>query len=531
MYKVIIADDEAVFRKYLRGVIDWEAEGFKYCGEAKNGMEAWELVQREKPHVALIDINMPYMNGMDLAGKLKKFNPDMVVILVTGHSEFEYARKAIKIGIEDYILKPFDEEELLTALHHAKNSLQKSRIGQDQDREERQIWRESFLNLLISGEYRDDDEFILHQMNKFDFHGYPTVFQVVSVEIDDLLHEWKQLNDIRFKKYIVSNLLKDLIHLKGKQCIFNGPENRIISLLQFADDEDDKQFSTRGYNQLFELTRDRFGFMVSVGIGNPGHGISSIRKSYKESVIALQNRISTDQANVVHYLDTATRTSNVGFYPSEMNENLLISLRLHDEVEIRKHLEAIEGFIRGRQLSGDYIHMILAGLVSLCLTYVYEIGKTVEEMFPADFSPFQEITNQPTLEEAFQWITELYMTAIKYSESVKHSKSAKILAAARDYIQNHYQDSQLKVEEVSRSLFIQSRYLRKVFKQELGIGVSDYITDVRMRKAKELLLHGHNLRLSDISLMVGYSDPSHFSKSFKKYTGLPPSEYEVLHKK
>ena len=113
MYKVVIADDEAVFRKYLRGVVDWEAEGFEYCGEAKNGMEAWELVQREQPHLALIDINMPYMNGMDLAQKLKEFNPDMVVILVTGHSEFEYARKAIKIGIEDYILKPFDEEEHL----------------------------------------------------------------------------------------------------------------------------------------------------------------------------------------------------------------------------------------------------------------------------------------------------------------------------------------------------------------------------------------------------------------------------------
>ncbi|MGG3279323.1 response regulator [Paenibacillus solani] len=531
MYKVVIADDEAVFRKYLRGVVDWEAEGFEYCGEAKNGMEAWELVQKEKPHLALIDINMPYMNGMDLAQKLKEFNPDMVVILVTGHSEFEYARKAIKIGIEDYILKPFDEEELLSALHQVKNNLQKTIIGQHQEQEERQLWRESFLNLLISGEYRDDDEYILHQMTKFDFAEYPAVFQVISVEIDDLLHEWEQLNDIRFKKYIISNLLMDLVQLEGHQFIFNGPENRIVSLLQFAADEDYEQFSLKGYNQLFMLIRDRFGFSVSIGIGNAGQGISSIRKSYMESVIALKNRISTEEANVVHYRDTATRTSNVGFYPSEMNENLLISLRLHDEEEIRKQLAAIEHYIRDRQLSGDYIHMILAGLVSLCLTYIYEIGKTVEEIFTPEFSPFQEITNQPTLKEAFEWITNLYTTAMQYSKSVKHSKSAKILAAACEYIQNHYQDSQLKVEEVSQSLYIQSRYLRRIFKQELGIGVSDYITDVRMQRAKELLLAGHNLKLSEISEMVGYGDPSHFSKSFKKYTGLPPSEYEVLHKK
>ncbi|WP_256759744.1 response regulator [Cohnella sp. WQ 127256] len=527
MYKVIFADDEATFRTYFKRVIDWNAHGFEICGEAKNGLEALELIEQVRPDIAFIDINMPYMNGMDLAAKVKEQYPSTFILLVTGHSEFEYARKAVKIGVDDYILKPFDEDELLVALAKVKGTMDKLRVERDNLQKERQVWKESFLNLLISNEYTEDNETIKSQMSMFHIQEDRMVFQVISVEIDSLHEQWPDSGEIHLRKYIIANLLNDLIQLEGQHFIFNGPENRIISLLQFTEEGADQRFSIEGFSKLCSLIKRRFGFSVTVGAGCAGPGIISIRQSYKESVIALRNKISMNLMDVIMYRDISSKAANIGFYPSEMNENLLIHLRLHDEEKIKNTLDSIRDYIRENQLSGDYIHMILAGLVSLCLTYIYEIGKRVDDILPKSFSPFEEITNKSSVEAAFEWITDLYLNVTGHSKSIKRSKSSKILLSAREYIDTHYRDSQLKVEDIARQFLIQPRYLLKIFQEGLGMSVSDYLFETRMQRAKELLVSGQNLRLTNIAEMVGYSDPGHFSKSFKKYTGLTPSEYEV----
>ncbi|GGH18783.1 response regulator [Paenibacillus segetis] len=531
MIKILFADDEAVFRRYFRNVINWEANGYQVCGEAKNGLEALELVEQIRPDIAFIDINMPYMSGMELAAKVKTLYPTTFVLLVTGHSEFEYARQAVKIGVDDYILKPFDKEELLMALAKVKASMEKTRVEKDKTNKEQHVWKEGFLNLLISNTYEQDNETIQTQLKHYQLEEGSQLFKVVAVEIDGLHEQWPDSEEIRLRKYIIGNLLQDLVQTEGRHFIFNGPENRVISLIQFSGTQDKETFDSYGYEQLSALIKKHFGFSVTIGIGSPGEGIPSIRQSYMDSVIALRNKISMNHKDVVDYQDITSRSANVGFYPSEMNEKLLIHLRQHDEEGIKNNLDAILLYIQTKQLSSDYIHMIMAGLVSLCLTYIYEMDKRVDQLLPEGFSPFKEIFNKPSLEAGFTWITDLYLTVAHHSKGTKRSKSAKLLNSAREYIDTHYSDNQLKVEDVAKHLYIQPRYLLKIFKQELGISVSDYIFEMRMQRAKDLLVSGHNLRLTDIAEMVGYSDPGHFSKSFKRNTGLSPSEYEVTRSK
>ncbi|MEK4510559.1 MULTISPECIES: response regulator [Paenibacillus] len=531
MIKIIFADDEAVFRRYFRNVIDWESNGYQICGEAKNGMEALELIEQVRPDIAFIDINMPYMSGMDLAAKVKLLYPTTFILLVTGHSEFEYARQAVKIGVDDYILKPFDEEELHMALAKVKGSMEKTQVEKDKTKNEQHVWKEGFLNLLISNAYEQDNETIQSQLKHYQLEEGSLLFQVVAVEINGLHEQWPDSEEIRLRKYIISNLLQDLVQPDGQHFIFNGPENCVISLLHFSGEQDKESFVSYSYERLSELIKKHFGFSVTVGIGSTGQGIPSIRQSYIDAVIALRNKISMNHKDVVDFRDITSRSANVGFYPSEMNEKLLIHLRLHDEEEIKNNLDEILLYIQTKQLSSDYIHMIMAGLVSLCLTYIYEMDKRVDQLLPEGFSPFKEIFNKPSLEAGFTWITDLYLNVARQSKGMKRSKAVKLLNSAREYIDTHYSDNQLKVEDVAKHLYIQSRYLLKVFKQELGISVSDYIFELRMQTAKELLLSGKNLRLTDIAEMVGYSDPGHFSKSFKRNTGLSPSEYEVMHSK
>lgn len=531
MLKVIFVDDEAQFRKYLHHVIDWEKHGFTISGEAKNGVEALELVERVRPDIAFIDINMPHMNGMDLAKQLKARDPSTFILLVTGHSEFEYARAAVKIGVDDYILKPFDEEELFMALAKVKGAIEKSRIERDNTNKERLVWKESLLNLLISKEYSHDNEQIAGQMDLFRLREGSLRFQVVSVEMDAGHEPWPDPGEIRLRQHIIANLLNDLIKLEGTAFIFNGPENRVVTLLHFAGEKSDERFSLDGFHKLCAMIKRHFGFTVTVGVGSSGDGISFIRQSYMESIIALRNKISLRLSDVLPYRDIQSRAGNVGFYPSEINENLIVQMRLQNEEGIQNNLDDIRRYIETKQLSSEYIHMILAGLVSLCLTYIYEIGKQADDVMPEGFSPFQEIMRHSTLDSAFAWIQELYLTVLRHSKSAVRSKSGKTLELAVEYIASHYPDSQLKVEEVAKQLYIQPRYLLKLFNQAFGMSVSDYILETRMKKAKELLVSGRNLRLTDIAEMVGYADSGHFSKSFKKHTGLSPSEYEVTHAK
>lgn len=125
MIKIMIVDDMPIFLEYLRKCINWESYGFEICAEAADGKDAWEKIPVSSPDVVLTDITMPYMNGLDLSEKIVEKYPNIAVVLITGNDEFEYARRAVKIGVCDYIVKPFEKEELVFTLLKLQNNIHK----------------------------------------------------------------------------------------------------------------------------------------------------------------------------------------------------------------------------------------------------------------------------------------------------------------------------------------------------------------------------------------------------------------------
>ncbi len=540
MYKVIFADDEAIYRKFLWHVIDWRAHGFQIVGEAGNGKEALELIKEKQPDIALLDINMPFLNGIDLAAAVKEQFPNTAVVMITGHSEFEYARQALKLNVDDYILKPFDEDELQTALAKVKSKLEKTRQEHNKALKEQTVWRETMLNQLISNEFSENNDLMREQITAY-LQQVDGLFQAFAVEIDHLQELEPSAHDIRLFKSIIANLLQDLIKIDGQFYIGNGPENRVILLLQYNKNisgmdysavlsKEEEEQTNAALLKLCSLIKRHFGFSVTIGAGSAGLGLACIRSSYKEAVIALSNKMTMQLSDVLYFEEMKQRFANAGFYPSEINEKLMVQLRSHDTVGLEHSLLTIQTHVTSQQLAMAYTQLILSNLVSLALTYIDELGRSTEEMLPEQFSP-QDVLEQPSLEAAFGWIRELYITICDKSKQSKHSKSNRLLKQAIAFIQNHYTNSQLKVEDVARHLYIQPRYLLKIFNQELGKSVSDYILELRMEQAKNLLSSGQNLRLTDVAEMSGYNDASHFSKRFKKYTGFSPSEFEVLRSK
>lgn len=360
MYKVMIVDDEPLFRDYMRSKLDWAGHGFHICCEAANGREALEEAKINRPDLAFIDISMPFIDGLQLAELLKQTQPDISVVFVTGHSEFDYARQAIRLGAQDYLLKPFNKVEFSTTLQRVKRTLD-------------------------------------------------------------------------------------------------------------------------------ELSRPPM----------------------KEEAIP-------------------QKAMSAGILPFDVQESLILTLRMREMDTVIEELNRIWPDKNNMENSSAFARSYLEALVNLCRAYIIESELSPEEVWGTESALQQQLQALRSWEEAKRWIIELFSKAVNYRESFRPSKSYQLFTSAKAYIQQNYLDSELTVEGVAQALYIDASYLRKVFKKEANLSVVDYITYIRMKEAKDILLT-KPMKLSAVAEKVGYNDPNYFSKSFKKRFGLTPSEFEQLH--
>ena len=530
MLKIIIVDDEPLYRKYLINSVEWEKYGFQVCCEAKNGIDALEKIHEYKPDIGLVDINMPFMDGLELAEKIRGASLDVAVILVTGYNEFEYARKAIKFGVVDYILKPFDNEELMTPLLKVKEAIEKKKIRRMEHREEVAFIKDRLLNMLVSNEFTLSNENMIKRLSKLGITVSSFLFRVVVVEIDNLYQKWNKSNEIVLWQFAVSNILNEITNSSNRNIIFHGTEGRIVSLIQYENEEEWENFQTEEYERVCKVVEEFFGFTITMGVGRPVNSFKEVRNSYRDAVAALQNKLIVGKLRVIDYSNIETTGMNIGFYSSSINEKLFLGLKTGEKDMIRKELDNIFKYIRENSLSIDYTRTVFAGLISLCLSYVVEMEKNIEDIFGDKFMPYSEINHIGTLDEIQQWLFSIYGKVIDYMDTNKLTKSKILVKKVKDYIDANLQDTELDLTNISGVFYMNSSYIRKIFKNEMGITISDYITNARMQKAKELLTGNDDIAISKIAEITGYSDACYFSKSFKKYMGMSPSQYANMKK-
>jgi two-component system, response regulator YesN len=372
----LIVDDEPLFREYLRSVLNWETYGFVICGEAKNGQEALQLAETTFPDLALVDINMPNMDGLTLSKELKQRFPDISIVMVTGHGEFEYARNALKIGVEDYLLKPFDYDELFLTLVTVKSRLQKISETRQVYKDQSHWLREQFLNMLISQDITLNDKEIVAQLERLGIPSGSDHYVIIAVEIDNLYQRWNDNKEILLWKNTISNILNEIIASEeGHNLVFFGPEDRIVSLYQLPTDTFSLLNEPNSLQRLCDMVKKHFKFTVTIGVGRPNYGFMGIRESYMEALAALQSKITEGNGRIISYLESDK--ANQGFYSSEINEKMMLALRLNDYSAIKKNLDDVFQYIREQRLSADMTYIIVIGLVSLCLSHIVASGQNI----------------------------------------------------------------------------------------------------------------------------------------------------------
>lgn len=519
-------DDRPLFLEYLRSTINWEGYGFEIVAEAKNGIEALEKINDYLPDVLITDINMPKMNGLDLSEKAKEKYPNMDIVLITGKSEFEMARRALKIGVSDYILKPFEKEELILTLLRLKGNITRSiEIKTNRD-SEREIFFESFFRGII---YNDnlEEEYLKTKLEVFDVKIKKEEFVVVVI---DLLEESNN-GDSAIWNQTAIEMINQMIEIEAYNVAFLDYEGKIISIVEVNENVDIDELND-DYMKLHNLFKKHIGIDIVIGFGNVCHGFEGIRKSYKEARSALNFRFDPkfDKSKpFIRFDEISNENKEYAFYSAQMNEEILKSLRNNNREEAIKLVNSILDEIYSRNLSREYSSIIFMGILSLVLSYITQSGNTVNEVLEDEIDKIVGMSNRRSRREQRDLIIEIISKTTDYFEKHKVSRSYRITKDGKKYIKEHFSENSLTVSSVASSLYINETYLRTMFKKETGMTVIEYISKVRIKKAKDLILE-NTYKLSDIAEMVGYYDAAYLSKTFKKYYGISPSKYKNLEK-
>lgn len=481
MYKVLIVDDEKFIRKSIRNRVDWEKYGFLVEAEAGNGEEALKVMKELQPHMVLVDIRMPVMDGLAFISEAKKIFPKTTYVIMSAYSDFEYARKAIQIGVEDYVLKPIEEEEM-------EKILQKAALG---------------LNKTT----------LLKQMEEADLEK--SLFQengnlVQAVAFWDIEEEYGCCMEEKLQRcsYIVENHL-NVYYLEDysiEHCFVYVLAGKTLSRKE-----------TR--NMLREiLDSEKTGIKASC---SDIYSNREARKSTAEAVRILKRKMFMPETSL---LSEEYTFGNEHQIYKEQKEKLIVAqkcfLKQEYEKAVQEFFYIIEYTVQKENFIENMEEMIRD--ILQMLSY-YEKNREDQTDFNIMFHRFQSRDYLLLYENAEELKAALKNLLTGLIESAEASEGKETIEQIKDYIRENYAGN-LNASEIAGKFYLNPSYFSTMFKEKTGMKLTNYIEGIRMEKAKEYLKNDI-WTITEIALETGYSDSNYFSKVFKKYTGMSPKQF------
>lgn len=524
MYKLMIVEDESLAREAIIKMIDFTAFGFEVVAVCEDGQQAAEQYFQLFPDLVITDINMPIVSGLQLAGQIAEADRGTRVVIITGYDDFNYARQAIKNKVTSYILKPVTPSEFRDVLQEARQALdeqakrrQKVRLDEQLIYRVSPLVRDQIMNRLILGTV--DVAEVAGDVRSFGLDPGQPVFLIGLVQIDRPDETAQSLNiSGQLLQFMVQNVVDELTRLvpqfmafslsDGKVAIAASAGHALSLLLQMQ--------------KLGEKVRDTMwdllNIAVNVGIGNPVGSLGQITDSYHEALNCLDYRFLLPARSVITPDAIKQRGEPIDF--SELEDSILLQVRLQSEDQTQAMVTNLIQVMRLSYLSKNDIQFEITRLVNrLLATLKSETGG-----IPELSTVLPVAGDSDYLLKMQKWLTRFCQGCIDFLRARRHGEVRRLSTMAMQYIKEHYMDSQLSLMAVCSHLSVSLSYFSTFFKEETGKTFVEYLTQVRMEKAKDLLLNTDRM-LYAIAEQVGYENPAYFTVAFKKQTGLGPREF------
>ncbi len=534
MYKVFLVEDEIVIREGIKNKIQWEDEGFEIVGDESDGELAYPMIIREQPDILITDIKMPFMDGLELSKLLKKDMPQLKIIIISGYSDFGYAQQAIDIGVSEYLLKPVTSNKLVAAVKNAAAAIEKER-KEKQILEEYQLLvyqkqgekRKDFFNALVSG--RMSLSQIIEEEEELGINMVASVFCV-------MLFQFKVQEDM----YKYSN---EIVQCEARmtEALRNFPDINV-----FERGMDGWAFILLGENelQINALTQELCNLLIHIcdakahyfgGIGRVVHRIRDIQHSYLDANSAFSLRYFEKWDQFLSYHDVRNIKAQIGnrINVSELNlekldrnllEDFLKRGTLHDVDEFVDSY--FDGFGSNAMSSTLFRHYIIMDGYSAIMKFL-KVLKYPKEKIDNSLKSMNSITDQlSSLEDCIEFYKSILKEAIDLRNKNSQKRYAGLMEQAKEYMHLKFTMSDLTLDKVAATVNVSPNYFSSLFNQETGMTFIEYLTDIRMEKAKEYL-RCSGRKITEIGFLVGYLDSHYFSYIFKKTQNCTPSEYRL----
>ncbi|MDO5424254.1 MAG: response regulator [Eubacteriales bacterium] len=508
--KLLIVDDEALTRQGLISSINWKSLNIQSVYQADDGIHGLDLAKKHRPEIILSDVRMPRMDGIQMAEALAELLPDTAVIFMSGYSDKEYLKAAIKLKAVSYVEKPLDPSEIQEAVLEAASRIEAALLRKQSDSQQ----KSAKLALLLTQPWRKTERSYEDLLKDFPFpvteHTY---FTSVIVKLQNPQAGPEAVfTDIyrNFRAYLQKYDLSCLFLFKHEQhIVYHLIGNR-------RPDETTLDKASLWLKDQFSV----FGnFFISVG--NTVCGIEHAYDSYTSAVILSHSSFFYDYGTILDSLDLALSTPGGLFQdPTAPLQEALSSRNQEETLRILK--EVFQYFRTHRDFLPNQVRDIYYQMF-LCLQTAFSQAQLSPAADPFRTSGIMTLMEKcDTLSDLHQKLTELSESFFAAAAETLQENSTTFLI--KDFISKHYKNPTLSVKDISEHVYLSTSYVCTLFKAETGQTLNQYITEFRMEKAKKLL-GDPRYKITDISSRVGYADGNYFGKSFKKIVGLSPSEY------
>lgn len=509
MLNVFLVDDEYFERLSLKNSIPWQQLGMQVIGEANNGLTAYEMIINSPPDIAIVDINMPKLNGLELLSKLNEKQIDCKYIILTGYDEFKYAQQAIRLNVSEYILKPINYDNLITTLNELRSKIVQNKSVNKQLSnlylENERLSLERYFNDLVNCNFNlQTIEFYDKEMAQKLFLSYENyqvvilqnVSKIASKELYQLQNKFIQHWDSSYFTVCLDNKYRIFFILNTSA--LNDSPHLITDILHFAENE---------------------GISFLCGVGNPCHELEKLYLSYNEACIALQN-CSVQKQTVVYYHEIHNMPI---ICLTSQRKNMLRSLiTAKDLSKIKDYLKDMYCELEANQITWDSIMLYTLELINLLNECLSNQTSASISILNTEGSILDTLNTKKNITELANWLTDIYISSI--SIIAQKNVYSDITLNVETYINKHYIDPELSITAISKALYVNYSYLCYCFKRDKQMTINDYINQIRITKAIELF-QNHTENIGFVAEKTGFSSSSYFSKQFKKATGLSPSEY------
>ncbi|MBQ8956763.1 MAG: AraC family transcriptional regulator [Lachnospiraceae bacterium] len=525
MYRIMLADDEGIVTDSIKFIIDKEFAGLCETETAKTGRAVIELAETFRPDIAFMDIQMPGINGIEAMKEIRRTNSSTVFIILSAYDKFDYAKEAINLGVLDYLNKPFSKEMIVDVLGRAMKQIDSAKERRRQELSIREkietvtpVIESGFVYSILFQESQAVTENYKELLSIKDDYGYMLVMAVIDADSDS---ENPVGSGIRVQSEYTK--IRDMI--RGRLGCVTGPllSNKIICYFPQKDarmEYDDRVRIITRCEELLKELLEKTGISARIGIGTV-QPVEAASDSYKAALEALH----LSKAEVAHASDLPIGCAYEPDYPADLEKKLFAAVGSGDANLTSEYAASFFAWMKE-----TYPDALIDARLK-CLEFVlwaerlsYESGgMTYRFLRRSDYLPSLMGCND--FDELESWFTGKINEAARNVNAKKEEKLDSLVEEAKSYIAENY-SKDISLDEISGRVDVSPYYFTRLFKEETGETFLEYLTGLRMDKAKELM-RDQSISVKDICTQVGYSDPNYFSRIFKKTVGKTPTEYRA----